>query len=733
MATLQQAIDLTKKGFWVFPLVAGEKTPIYPGKYRSYATRDEKILRQWWIDPLLGLERDYNIGICTDLFGDKGEALVVIDIDKKEGKNGFETLKKLKTMGKTFPKTAMAKTPTGGVHLFYRTEKAIKQGSNVLGPGVDIRSSGGLVVGAGSSRYGFVDLYTMDDANTRNCPEWVKEGRDVTPKSSTKLLSPKHTVTSSNSRAISYLKTVTPAIQGQGGDEHTYKVACKLRDMGVEQHQAIHLMLHNFNERCEPPWDGSELVLKINNAYAYATGEFGKDSPENDFDVLNVEYEDPVLKYNKDHCLILDGGKVAVMWKTFDENDEPKTEQLPLESFYTINANDLTKVEKETKTGTKIEMKQAARLWVMHRKRNTKRGIIFRPGLNHSEHYYNWWEGFSVNPLPPDEKPTLQMTEAVGAFNEHIYENVCNKNESERIWLMTFFAHMFQKPEEKPLVAPVLVGPRGVGKDTVVECVGNLIKKYYLMPTSAHYLVGNFNEHFEKCLFVVFNEAFWSGDRKAEGILKNLITGRRHLVEKKFFSARMMDNYMRVVIMGNDDWIVPAAYDERRFAVFNVGSKRKQDVKFFSAIHKGMNAGGGNRYLLRNFLDWDLEKAHIDIAPKTRGLYEQKLETQTPVEQWWVGCLSQGSFALIGSEQWQNSVDCGELRDIFYKHCRDRGVRSRLPSDKSFGRSLKKFTPSISRRKKSDGSCWEYDMPSLDKCRDGFSSYVGYDINWNEF
>jgi len=94
VASLEQAIKLTQMGFHVFPLGAGTKLPIYRGSFKSYATREEKILRLWWIDPLLEVERDYNIGICTELFGDNG-ALVVVDIDRKKTSDGLNTFKSL--------------------------------------------------------------------------------------------------------------------------------------------------------------------------------------------------------------------------------------------------------------------------------------------------------------------------------------------------------------------------------------------------------------------------------------------------------------------------------------------------------------------------------------------------------------------------------------------------------------------------------------------------------------
>jgi hypothetical protein len=88
------------------------------------------------------------------------------------------------------------------------------------------------------------------------------------------------------------------------------------------------------------------------------------------------------------------------------------------------------------------------------------------------------------------------------------------------------------------------------------------------------------------------DEAFWSGDKQAEGVLKDLITGRDHVIEHKGKEPYSVANKTRVVIIGNEDWLIPASHDERRFAFFDVGDGRKQDRAFFQSMREGMEAGG---------------------------------------------------------------------------------------------------------------------------------------------
>lgn len=143
MQSLEAALDLASRGFWVFPLGIGVKTPAVMG-WQEAATKDEARIRQCWKGA-----KGHNVGIYTGMFGDEGEALLVVDVDNKNGLEGscawHEMLRQYGS-----PATAIARTPSGGFHWFFTVPEAMAQGVNTLGPGLDTRSRGGYVVGAGS-------------------------------------------------------------------------------------------------------------------------------------------------------------------------------------------------------------------------------------------------------------------------------------------------------------------------------------------------------------------------------------------------------------------------------------------------------------------------------------------------------------------------------------------------------------------------------------------------------
>lgn len=76
-------------------------------------------------------------------------------------------------------------------------------------------------------------------------------------------------------RARRYLAAVPPAIQGQHGDAHTFRMCCRLvRGFALTNADAMRL-LTEWNERCQPPWSEGELRDKLEHARRYGREPIG--------------------------------------------------------------------------------------------------------------------------------------------------------------------------------------------------------------------------------------------------------------------------------------------------------------------------------------------------------------------------------------------------------------------------------------------------------------------------
>jgi len=76
-------------------------------------------------------------------------------------------------------------------------------------------------------------------------------------------------------RARLYLATVPPAIAGQHGDVHTFRVCCRLvRGFALSDADALQLLVE-WNARCNPPWSERELADKLRHARRYGREPIG--------------------------------------------------------------------------------------------------------------------------------------------------------------------------------------------------------------------------------------------------------------------------------------------------------------------------------------------------------------------------------------------------------------------------------------------------------------------------
>jgi hypothetical protein len=282
----------------------------------------------------------------------------------------------------------------------------------------------------------------------------------------------------------------------------------------------------------------------------------------------------------------------------------------------------------------------------------------------------------------------------------------------------------------------------GVGKTIVGETFGRLLGLHYVQVADPRYVTGRFNAHLIRCLLLHCDEAFWAGDHSAEGKIKDLVTGTRHLVELKGYEPFPVPNYVRLFNSGNQNWIVPAGMDERRFATLDVAETHKQDIPYFKNIVAELHAGGYEK-LLDELLTFDLAKVNLRIIPKTPALLDQKIASLTPEFGWWLDILKNG--------QLPPSIDQGPgvcpgqiLYDHYIEHAQRQGARRRAIETaigiflRSVAPDLQTFVEAFTVKKatkfdaeiKNRGTV--YSFPPLEDCRENFAKKLQQSIPWPE-
>jgi hypothetical protein len=114
------------------------------------------------------------------------------------------------------------------------------------------------------------------DVDVRHGPDDFPPLTDTgSPARSIEPREPKGIVLPVTERAKRYMASVPPAIAGQHGDVHTFRVCCRLtRGFALADEQALHV-LAEWNARCQPPWSEAELLDKLRRAARYGREPVG--------------------------------------------------------------------------------------------------------------------------------------------------------------------------------------------------------------------------------------------------------------------------------------------------------------------------------------------------------------------------------------------------------------------------------------------------------------------------
>jgi hypothetical protein len=143
------ALAYVAQAFDIFPC-SPSKHPLTPNGFLD-ATRDPDIVRAWWsrwpsADPAFAVPG----------------CIVVVDIDRKNHRDGLRDFERLVGCDPLSIETPTATTPSGGLHLFFAATKPYKNKVAIDGTGIDTRAPGGYVIlpSAGNGREWLKSLST---------------------------------------------------------------------------------------------------------------------------------------------------------------------------------------------------------------------------------------------------------------------------------------------------------------------------------------------------------------------------------------------------------------------------------------------------------------------------------------------------------------------------------------------------------------------------------------------
>jgi hypothetical protein len=275
----------------------------------------------------------------------------------------------------------------------------------------------------------------------------------------------------------------------------------------------------------------------------------------------------------------------------------------------------------------------ASRVWMHHpNRRQFIRGVTFDPSGNHTDpEVLNLWQGFAVNPRPG----------SWGLMRDHVLNVICDGNHEHRDYVLNWLSRMVQFPAEQGKVAIVMKGKEGTGKGVFANAVRRIMGQHAMKISNAKHLVGNFNSHLRDCVFLFADEAFFAGDKQHVGVLKSLITEESLTIEAKYANAVETPNFLHLMMASNEEWVVPAGPEARRFMVLRPAETKMRNFAYFKAIQDELDAGGYEA-MLHDLLHHDLTGFNVADVPETDGLQEQKKLSLDTSHAWWLDVLHRG-------------------------------------------------------------------------------------------
>jgi hypothetical protein len=356
--------------------------------------------------------------------------------------------------------------------------------------------------------------------------------------------------------------------------------------------------------------------------------------------------------------------------------------------------------------------------WLQHPKRRQYDGLVFHPGNDARviDDKLNLWRGWPFKPVKGDWSK----------LREHIWAVVASRNKDVFDYVMNWLAWCVQHPNERAEVVVVMQGKRGTGKGTVGNAMCRLFGQHALQISSAEHLVGRFNSHLRDTVLLFADEAYWPGNKGAEGTIKRLVTEPTIFIEAKGRDGIEVPNLLHVMMASNEDWVVPAGERERRYFVLKVNDDKLQDHAWFKGINEQLE-DGGYEAMLHDLLHHDLSDFHPRRLPKCNDLTSQQAQSLGPLDSWWRELLEIGTLTGCDpgaphravSNRYEEKVVVGisdrwVTRFGLYDQARSTEPRLRNMSEHKFGDFLREQGCDNS-RKVMRRRGWTF--PDLGECR----------------
>lgn len=230
------------------------------------------------------------------------------------------------------------------------------------------------------------------------------------------------------------------------------------------------------------------------------------------------------------------------------------------------------------------------------------------------DHIFNTFLGMSFN---YDEEYSKEERDPI--LKEFLLNTICDGDEDGYKYLYYKLAHLIQEPYKNPLVATILSGAEGVGKDSLIYLIRKIIGKNNVCATNKMEDIipkrGAFNMQLKDKLIIEFNETAGKDGVDYMEQIKDFITREHNPIRELYKAPYDQKNFIRLFILTNQLNPIQMKDGQRRFIWFKLNGSRKGDTEYWEKLYSNFNDknwidGVGNELLNVDYGDYFTEKKY---------------------------------------------------------------------------------------------------------------------------
>jgi len=591
---LEGALKAVQIGINVFPVhgimdrqcTCGDSECKKPGKHpngswTTLKTTDEDQIRQWAVQ--------YPYGN----FGWSMEGLLAVDVDIKKGKNGFESLKSLPVL----PPTLQIRTGGGGEHHIYKNSGLnVTNSVDELGNGLDIRTDGGLLVGAGSLHVSGNRYEVINDVEIAEAPGWLldKLTKKSKPSEASLTFGSNEKSSTGSTRNFEWIEAGCVWMQHIREDATTlsepeWKLACTIISRCDNGPKLFHELSKPY-----PKYDQGETDTKIDQSLSSG-------GPAR-CDVINSEHcegcifkgriKSPITLGQSIFHKFRDWAYLAFLDRFVNLRTGEILKRGPFGERYRslCGGKVASTVFNSSTVTTKIDRQVC---------RPRQERLILEDGRL----ILNSWLPSDVVPVKGD----------AGVFFDHLAYLI--PKDQELKCLIDVLAYIVQRPEGLMGYMTLIKGQQGTGKSVLGGVLTSILGELNVRPIGSDDLKDKWAGWLENKVLIIIEELMMPGRLEAMNSLKTKITDLRVSIERKGLDSYVVDNVAKFVAFTNEDGSACIKEGDRR--VFYLDSPATPRPKqYYEMLHTWITENIGVIY--QALLDHDLSNfSPMDHAPMT--------------------------------------------------------------------------------------------------------------------